>query len=290
MIDVYGTDSSDGGSDEENLAGNSDKGYLSGELVSVITPCYNSSRFISQTIESVLDQTYQNWEMIIAYDLSNDNSIEIINKYLKKDARIKLIELGEKSGPAIARNRAIEAANGRYIAFLDSDDIWLPTKLEKQIRFMRENDVHLCYSSYYLIDEYGNELGIFVTKDTANYRELLKTCYIGNLTAIYDAGKIDKQYMANVEHQDYTLWLKILKNYGAAKGIIEPLAKYRIHRNSISANKIKAACWQWNIYRNVEKLSFSRSAFFFIHYAYYGIIKHRQHRRRNLLSRLTPFR
>lgn len=248
--------------------------YRIKDLVSIITPTHNSSSFISQTIDSVLAQTYGNWEMIIVDDCSTDNTVQIVEDYLKKDSRIRLIRLGKNCGPAVARNRAIEEAMGRYIAFLDSDDIWLPEKLEKQTAFMRENDVDLCYSSYYIIDENGSEKGVFITKEKATYWDLLKTCCIGNLTAIYDAERLGKQYMEDVGHQDYTLWLKILKGGATAAGILEPLAKYRIRSKSVSSNKIKAARWQWHIYRNVERLSLPQSVYYFAHYAYNGSIKH----------------
>ncbi len=247
------------------------------DLVSVITPCYNSSRFISQAIESVLAQTYKNFEMIIVDDCSTDDSVGVVEEYLGKDCRIKLIKLEKNGGPAIARNIAIEAAKGGYIAFLDSDDIWLPEKLEKQIKFMKECDVILSYSSYYLINENGDDIGLFLTKERATYRELLKSNYIGNLTAIYDAGRIGKQYMEVVQRrQDYTLWLKILKAELLAEGILEPLAKYRRHRNSISSNKLKAAHSQWNVYRNIEKMSLHKCIYYFINYIYYGSIKYKK--------------
>jgi glycosyltransferase involved in cell wall biosynthesis len=244
-------------------------------LVSIIIPCYNSSKFISQTIESVLNQTHQNWEMIIVDDCSTDNSVRILTEYIKNDERIKLIKLEKNSGPAIARNRATEEAKGRYIAFLDSDDVWLPKKLEIQLKFMSKNKVSLCYSSYYLIDETGIETGLFITKEKSNYDKLLKSNFIGNLTAIYDTEYLGKQYTNNVRRQDYALWLKILKRIDEANGILEPLAKYRIHNKSISANKIKAASWQWNIYRNVEKLNLIKSMYYFMHYAYYGLFKYK---------------
>lgn len=158
---------------------------------------------------------------------------------------------------------------------MDSDDVWLPEKLKKQLEFMDENDVSLCYSSYYLIDENGSDVGVFITKNRATYKELLKTCCIGNLTAVYDINKIGKQYMEDVRlRQDYALWLKIVKSGATAKGIVEPLAKYRLRQKSVSANKIKAARWQWNIYRNIENLSLPKSMYYFAHYAYNGFIKH----------------
>lgn len=127
-------------------------------LVSIITPSYNSEKYISNTIESVITQTYQNWEMIIVDDCSTDSSCDIAEKYTQKDSRIKLIKLNKNSGPAKARNRAIKEAKGRYISFLDSDDIWYHRKLEKQVYFMKENDLAVTCSSYYIVDAKGKKI------------------------------------------------------------------------------------------------------------------------------------
>ena len=246
------------------------------DLVSIITPSYKSERFISQTIESVLAQTYQNWEMIIVDDVSPDDSNEVIEEYCKKDSRIKLIKLEKNSGPAVARNRAIEEAQGRYIAFLDADDLWMPEKLEKQLAFMTEHDLAFTYSSYDLMDEDGNDLGSFVTKASISYEGMLKTCSVGCLTAIYDTEKLGKVYMPLIrKRQDYGLWLKILKEIKTTKGMLEPLATYRILKNSVSSNKIKAAQYQWKIYREVEKLNLFHSVYYFAQYAYHGVMKYK---------------
>jgi len=247
------------------------------ELVSIITPSYKSAKFIAQTIESVMAQTYTHWEMIIVDDLSPDNSNEIIEKYSAKDSRIKLIRLEQNSGPAIARNRAIKEAKGRYIAFLDADDVWMPHKLEKQVVFMDENDLAFTYSSYELIDEEGKDLGVFTTKERISYSGMLKTCSVGCLTAIYDTDKLGKVYMPNIiKRQDYGLWLKILKEINTTKGIVAPLARYRTHKHSISSNKLKAAWYVWRLYRDVEKLSLLKSIYYFCHYAYNGVKKYKQ--------------
>lgn len=245
------------------------------DLVSIITPSYNSSKFIVQAIESVLNQTYKNWEMIIVDDVSMDNSNEIIEEYMRKDHRIKLIKLATNSGPAVARNKAIKDSKGRYIAFLDADDLWISEKLEIQISFMQRNNLLFTYSSYKIIDENSTEIGEFITKKSINYHSLLKTCSIGCLTAIYDTKKIKKYYMEDVGHEDYTLWLKLLKEFGTMEGTLEPLAKYRVVNNSISSNKMKSAIWQWNIYRKIEKLSIIKSVYYFIHYAFNGFIKYK---------------
>ena len=176
--------------------------------VSIITPSYNSSNFIAETIKSVLNQTYQEWEMIIIDDYSSDISINIIEKYIKKDNRIKLLKLEKNVGPAYARNIGIKEAKGKYISFLDSDDIWYPNKLEEQIKFMQKNDLSLTYSSYETIDENNLKINIRFVKEKISYKDMLKSNHIGNLTGIYDCEKIGKYYMDNVGHEDYTLWLK----------------------------------------------------------------------------------
>jgi glycosyltransferase involved in cell wall biosynthesis len=246
------------------------------EKVSIITPSYKSSKFISQTIESVLNQTYKNWEMIIVDDASPDDCNKTIEVYIQKDSRIKLIKLKKNSGPSVARNRAIGEASGRYIAFLDADDLWHPEKLEKQIAFMDKNNLSFTYSSYDLIDEEGNDLGSFKTKQKITYSEMLKTCSVGCLTAIYDTEKLGKVYMPNMlKRQDYGLWLKILREINITKGILEPLGTYRILKNSVSSNKINAAKYQWKIYREVEKLSLVKSMYYFLQYAYNGLKKYK---------------
>jgi glycosyltransferase involved in cell wall biosynthesis len=223
-----------------------------------------------------LAQTYQDWEMLIVDDVSPDNSNEIIEEYYKKDSRIKFIKLEKNSGPAIARNRAIEEAKGRYIAFLDADDIWYENKLEKQIKFMNERNLALTYSSYDLMDEENNNLGTFLTKNKVMYTDLLKTNSIGCLTGIYDVEKVGKVFMPNIiKRQDYGLWLKILKKVDYAEGILEPLAKYRIMKNSVSSNKLIAAKYVWKLFREVEKLNIFQSIYYFCFYVYYGVRKYK---------------
>lgn len=246
------------------------------ELVSIITPSYGSANFIIQTIESVLVQTYPYWEMIIVDDKSPDNSNEIIESYIQNDDRIKLIKLEKNSGPAIARNRAIEEAKGRYIAFLDADDLWHPNKLEKQLNFLQEKDLAFTYASYDLIDEDDISLGTYTTVSEVSYRSMLKTCSIGCLTAIYDTDKLGKVFMPEImKRQDYGLWLKILKSIETTYGYQEVLATYRIRKDSVSSNKLRAAKYQWKIYREVEKFNRVKSSYYFIHYAINGLLKYK---------------
>lgn len=232
--------------------------------VSIITPSYKSERFISQTIDSVLSQTYQNWEMIIVDDVSPDDSNIIIEEYCKKDNRIKLIKLEKNSGPAVARNRAIEEAKGRYIAFLDADDLWKPNKLEMQIKFMEEKDCALSYSTYETMSEEGVLQNKYINPPLRiSYKDLLKSNYIGCLTAMYDTQKVGKVYMPLIKkRQDYGLWLKILRKTDFAHGIDESLAAYRIMSNSVSSNKFKLLKFNYKLFREHEGFSTLKSLYY----------------------------
>lgn len=243
-------------------------------LVSIITPSFNSSNFIKKTIESVINQSYNNWELIIVDDCSSDDSCLIINNFVQVDPRIKLIKLEENSGAAVARNMGIEAANGRFIAFLDSDDTWLPEKLSEQVSFMLKNDYILTYTQYQQVDENGNLLKLLNFPSKVNYHELLKTCVIGCLTAMYDTDKIGKIYFPLIrKRQDFALWLKILKIVPYAYCLPLDLASYTVRKDSISSNKLKAAQYNWYLYRNIEGLNFFKSLYYFSHYAIRGIIR-----------------
>ena len=233
-------------------------------LVSIITPSYNSERYIAQTIESVLAQTYLNWEMIIVDDVSLDNSNEVIKNYIIKDSRLKLIKLEINSGAAIARNRAITEAKGTYIAFLDADDLWLPEKLSSQISFMKENDVALSYSSYESIDELGISLDKIINPPTSlTYNDMLKENMIGCLTAIYDTEKLGKCYMPLIrKRQDYGLWLSILKKTDKAYKAPGILAKYRILNHSLSSNKISLLRNNFRLFHRHEGLSSIKSMYY----------------------------
>ncbi len=205
-------------------------------LVSIITPSYNSEKFIANTIASVLAQTYTFWEMIIVDDCSTDNSVKIINSF--KDKRIKLITLKENSGAAVARNKAIAKAKGNFIAFLDSDDFWYPNKLEVQINFMVKNNYKLTYTSYQQVDENATPIKKIECHKKLSYQDLLSANRIGCLTAVYAADKLGKIYMPTIrKRQDYAFWLSILKKIDYAYGIQQVLANYTIRNQSISNNK-----------------------------------------------------
>lgn len=247
---------------------------LNKTLVSIITPSYNSSEFISNTINSVLSQTFQNWELIIIDDCSQDNSIQVITKWCETDNRIQLIQLTENSGAAVARNKGIEVAGGRYIAFLDSDDIWLPNKLEKQLKFMQDNQYSFTFTAYNKVDSKGRSLGELGVPQRIKYEDLLKKCEIGCLTAMYDTKKLGKVYMPLIrKRQDLGLWLKLLKQTEYAFGLNQVLASYTVRNDSISSDKRKAAIYTWKLYREVEALPLYKAAYYFSHYAVNGVLR-----------------
>lgn len=244
------------------------------KLVSIITPLYNCSSFLEKTILSVLSQTYGNWEMIMIDDCSQDNSFEIAQRYAELDPRIKVVFLSENSGAAVARNKGIETAQGRYIAFLDSDDEWLPHKLETQIAFMQANNYSFTFAAYDKVDESGNVFGHVGAPNKITYFDLLKSSSIGCLTAVYDTEYFGKVYMPLIrKRQDLALWLQLLKKTKYAYGLNETLGRYQVRQNSISADKRSAALYQWRVYRDVEHLGLVQSCYYFIHYAVRGLFK-----------------
>ncbi|MDN4071765.1 glycosyltransferase family 2 protein [Fictibacillus terranigra] len=244
--------------------------------VSIVTPCFNASEFIEETIKSVQSQTYNNWELIIVDDNSSDNSTILINNLKKTDNRIKLIELNNNVGPAKARNIAMENAEGKYIAFLDSDDLWLPSKLERQIEIMEKHDLILTFSNYRIIEENG-ELTSKVIKvpEKINYAQLLGNTIIGCLTVVFNREKTGDVRMPEFRDcpEDSALWLSILRSGSEAVGIQEELALYRKTKGSLSRNKIKAARKTWNMYRKLEKLNVIKSSFCFLNYSYNAMKK-----------------
>lgn len=245
-------------------------------LISVITPAYNAERFIEDAINSVLRQTYTHWEMIIVDDCSTDRTREIIKLYLRKDTRIKLIELKNNSGPAVARNVAFEHARGRYLAFLDADDQWMPEKLEKQLNFMQERQIAFSFTKYIKIKESNTETHSVVhIPDYVTYKQLLKHNVIGCLTVMLDTEMIGEVKMVNMRsRQDYALWLTLCKRGFTAYGLQEVLAKYRIVGNSISHNKLKMARQNWKVYREVKKLSLMKSVWYFANNVYFSVKKY----------------
>ena len=247
------------------------KSTISG-LVSIVTPTFNCGKYIGKTLESIINQTYNNLEVIVVDDCSTDNTCEIVNSYLKKDGRIKYFRLSENSGAALARTFAIEKARGEFIAFLDSDDIWYKDKLEKQLEFMKENNVAFTCTAYEQIDKRGNSLNkIIIPPSRISYNRLLLDCPVGNSTVIYNVSKMGKFKVPNIrKRNDDALWLQMLKKEKYIYGMSIILAKYRVRDDSISAKKIDLIQYHWILYRKIEKLSVIRSVF---HIACWCVIK-----------------
>lgn len=239
-------------------------------LISIITPTYNCAQFIGETIKSVINQTYTNWEMIIVDDASNDNTEEVVKSI--KDERVKYIRLKENSGAATARNIAMENASGKFMAFLDSDDIWIKDKLEKQVKFMRDNNYNFTCTAYEKMNEKGDSLNkVFKPKKKADYNRILLDCPVGNSTVMYNVSNLGKFQVPNIrKRNDDALWLQILKKEKFIYGMPDILMKYRIRNNSISSNKLSLVKYHWYLYRKIEHLSVIRSVF---HICWWGIIK-----------------
>lgn len=243
-------------------------------LVSVVMAAFNGQSYLSEAIESVINQTYQHWELIIVNDGSTDETLTIARSLEGNDGRITVINLPKNIGPAKARNSGISKALGRYIAFLDADDIWMPKKLDEQIAFMQANDCVLCFSGYEKVNKLGCFVGSVGVPSKVSYRELLKTNVIGCLTGVYDAEYFGKAKMPLIrKRQDYGFWLMLLKRVKFAYGINEPLAKYRVHGSSLTYRKQDVARYTWRIFREFEKLPTYQCVYYFSHYAVRGILR-----------------
>ena len=245
------------------------------ELVSIVIPVHNAEKYINETINSVINQTYQNWELILVDDCSTDKSIKIINNIIKKNKKIKLIKLKKNSGAAVARNTGIDEAKGKYICFLDADDIWDKEKIEKQIKFITKNNYAFIFTGYEFMSEDGipNGKKVFVPLKI-KYSEALKNTTIWTSTVMFNMQKLSKNdiYMPNVKRgQDTATWWKVLKKIDYAYGINEILAYYRRSSNTLSSNKLKALKRTWNLYRNVEHLGIFASTYNFIFYCFNAI-------------------
>lgn len=235
-------------------------------LVSVIVPAYNSEAFIHETIESIQKQTYENWELIIVDDCSDDKTVQIINKYMKDDLRIKIIEQNENKGTAVARNIAVKKARGEYLAFLDSDDLWKPEKLSKQLSFMKQNHYDFTSTSYEEINEEGKPTGkVIYSREKLDYDGLLKNNQ-GNSTIIYNANNLGKFYITDIrKRNDFVMWLQVIKKTKYIYGMEEALTQYRIREDSLSKSKPDLVKYQWKVYREIEGLSLIKSIYLLIH-------------------------
>lgn len=243
-------------------------------LISIIIPCYNSADFITTTINSVIDQTYRNWELVIVDDKSKDDSCKVIEAFVQKHSNIKLIKLEQNGGVSNARNVGLENAKGKYIAFLDSDDVWLKDKLVKQVSYMEEKSLPMTFCAYNRIDEAGAIISRKIEVPySVNYRQLLSHNVIIFSTSLTLKSVIGDTKFKKAGHEDWIFWLDIFKKPFSGYGINEPLVLYRIRQGSVSSNKLKVIGFTWKILRESEKLGFIESAFLFIKYAFATVWK-----------------
>lgn len=239
-------------------------------------PVHNAARYIEAAIRSVISQTYTNWELLVVDDASSDISMNIAGKLAHEDSRIRILKNDRPTGyPATPRNVAVDMARGRYIAFLDSDDMWLPNKLEHQLSFFDESpNIGVVFSNYEKVDADAHRKHRVVEAPTyVNYKRLLLGNVIGNVTGMYDTQRVGKVFFRKVRHEDYAMWLSILKRGFIARNTGAVMALYRVANGSVSSQKLRLLSWQWNIYRRVEKLGLLSSIYYYANYAIRGFIK-----------------
>ena len=245
--------------------------------VSIIMPAHNSACTIRESINSVIAQTHKNWELIIIDDCSTDDNVAIVKEYVKTDERIRLLHTDKSYGkPFYPRNIGIKNAQGRYIALLDSDDIWLPTKLERQLSFFDDKNIAIVFSNYEKFSDENtyNNNRIIKARKIVNYKTALFGNPIGNLTAIFDTKKVGKPLYESVGHEDYLFWLRILQKGYIAKNTCSVEARYRVGTKSVSSNKKHAARWVWIIFRQKLNMNLLQAVFHFIGYAINGFLKY----------------
>lgn len=234
-------------------------------LVSVVMPAYNCGRYIAQAIQSVIGQTVVDWELQIVDDCSTDDTQAVVQRLAAQDARIHYTRLAQNGGPAAARNQALRRAAGRYVAFLDSDDLWEPDKLERQIAFMERTGAKFSATAYDQMDESGSALPtICLPPHRTDYRKmLLLSNPIGNSTVMFDQRALGRFEVPPIrKRNDFALWLKILKATPCCMGMDDVLTHYRVRTDSISSNKLAQAQYHWRLYREIERLSAPASAFY----------------------------
>jgi teichuronic acid biosynthesis glycosyltransferase TuaG len=245
-------------------------------LISIITPAYKAASVIGATLQSALDQTYPHWELLVADDCSPDDTREIVREWQARDPRIRLIALEQNGGPAAARNAALAQAQGRWIAFLDSDDVWLPNKLERTLSHARTHHAALVFTGYRRISDDESRTGEYIgVPCTLTYSQLLGNTAIATSTVLLDRELCGEVRMQRVYYDDFTCWLGILKRGYVAYGLDEDLMRYRVMPRSVSRNKGRSAREVWKTYRDVEQLGLLPSAWYFSRYAVNALRKYR---------------
>ena len=241
-------------------------------LISIIVPVYNVEKYIRETMDCVRAQTYTDWELLLVDDCGSDNTVEVIRAYLKEtgDERIRLISQDSNQGAARTRNRGLAEARGRYIAYLDADDLWVPEKLEKELAFLQAKDAAFVFTGYEFADREGRGTGKIVrVPETLNYKQALSNTTIFTSTVMFDTEKLpkDKLQMPVIKSEDTALWFQVLRGGCLAYGLDENLVKYRRVGKSLSSNKLEALRRIWNLYRKAEHLGVVRSAWHFCFWA-----------------------
>lgn len=245
------------------------------DLVSIVIPVYNAEKFIEETITCVMNQTYPNWELLLVNDGSTDKSAALIEKAANQDERIRVFHL-EGGGAAKARNTGTENANGRYLAFLDADDLWEKDKLEKQLNFLKKTDAAFVFTGYEFADENGRGTGKIVrVPEKLSYGEALKNTTIFTSTVMFDMQKTGREllYMPQIKSEDTALWWKVLRTGFPAYGLDENLVKYRRAGKTLSSNKLEAVRRIWNLYRKAEGLSVLKSCYYFVFWAFNAVAR-----------------
>lgn len=247
-------------------------------MVSIVVPVYHAEKYIEATMDCVRRQTYTDWELLLVVDGKEDPAIAVIEAYLERtqEIRIRLLQQEDNKGAALARNRGVQEAGGRYIAYLDADDLWKPEKLERELAFLQEKDAAFVFTGYEFADENAVGLGKVVrVPDTLSYKEALKNTTIFTSTVLFDTEKIDKKMleMPNIRSEDTALWWKVLRSGYTAYGLDENLVYYRRPAKSLSSNKLVAIKRIWNLYRKAEGLSLPYSCYNFCFWAVRAVIR-----------------
>jgi teichuronic acid biosynthesis glycosyltransferase TuaG len=247
------------------------------ELISIITPAYNSARFVEETIRSVQAQTYPHWEMLITDDCSKDATAAVVEKIAKEDPRVKLLKNPKNSGPAVARNTSVSAATGKYMAFLDSDDVWLPHKLERQLDFMKRGGHAFSFTEYRRMSEDGGTIGGVVrVPDRLAYSDLTKNTAITTSTVLLNREQVGPVTLTpGFGYDDYVLWLELTRRGTVAQGLHEDLVRYRVTQGSVSRQRVRAAKWVWRILRENQGKDPVRAAWCLSNYAWRADWKHK---------------
>ncbi len=243
-------------------------------LVSIITPCYNSADFITATLNSIAEQTYFHWELIVIDDQSTDNTCQIVEAFAQKHSNVKLIRLEKNSGVANARNIGLDYVNGKYVAFLDSDDVWIAHKLSQQVAYMESKNLPMSFCAYQRVNEAGDIISRKIEVPfSVNYNQLLAHNVIIFSTSLTLKSAIGDLKFKKAGHEDWLFWLDLFKKCGKGYGINDPLVLYRIRSNSVSSNKLKVVGYTWKILRKHEKIGLLKSMYLFSKYAFSTVWK-----------------